>query len=612
MMASDFEVVSGDFTIFGFTRNPHFVEQRLVVDLGIRPKIFQIGDLGQMFFYSTYGDVAESEETLVLKLGFLRSKTKSALNAKQLLNQNLVRSESIDAESFSGNGLVVGLSKTEPVFSAFQTLMSVSQLYYEQSQDGITCSDVLRIIAHLKPNRELNEDILPQHFLFRSVYGSATYFQGVERLLAGHSIKWMNGNTEIKRVRSLNSVSTEAEYIRDDVKALNLLSESLQDIVSDYVRQIETTNQGLATLLSGGVDSTLVQFLVNANSTRKPSRSVSYAIQVPSFEFEIEYAKQASQLLETEHTFVRYTPEDYTGLLLRAIEILSQPPNLETEPSMLAVAAFVQAAQWPERYLFTGLAADSLLGNVESKKLKGLEAIRYIPFAGPLLKGLGSVFSFKPSLSNMFLKGAQLLNNIDNPDAFITSENIFHIHIFDSDWQVMRNSFGDDVLRETLAFRRNQSTMYSSSRHYLDKIHFIELFTETHEIAIQRQQLFLAHNRFQVDPFADEDLIKMMFTVHPDTRYMKGFKNKYLLKQLFAKKVSAKVANQPKGGSTTPEDLVARMRSGSLKPLIAEIERPAFMSQHDFEGVIQRSNYFLWQILTFDIFKKRIIGTHNT
>ena len=168
-----------------------------------------------------------------------------------------------------------------------------------------------------------------------------------------------------------------------------------------------------------------------------------------------------------------------------------------------------------------------------------------------------------------------------------------------------------DLLKETLAFRRNQSGIYSSSQHYLDKIHFIELFNETHEIAVQRQQLFLSHNLYQVDPFADEDLIKMMFTIHPGIRYMKGFKHKYLLKQLFAKKVNAKIANQPKGGSTTPEDLVTRMRSGSLRPLVAEIERPAFMSQTDFDGVIQRSNYFLWQILTFDIFKKRIIEARH-
>ncbi len=501
----------------------------------------------------------------------------------------------------------MGLSKTEPVFSAFQTLMGVPQLYYYEWDDGILCSDVLRIMTRLIPKREINEAVLPQHFLFRSVYGSHTYFQGVERIIQGQYIRWLEGKIEKRRIRSLDVVATEAEYIRDDDKALNLLYESLQDVVGDYVNQIETKKQGLATLLSGGVDSTLVQYLVNGHTTQKPSRSISYAIQVPSFEFEIEYAQQASQLLQTEHTFVKYTPEDYPGLLIRAIEILAQPSNLETEPSMLAVAEYIDAAQWSEKYFFTGLAADSLMGNKESQKLKAIHYLSKIPFILPILKGLGSGFAWKPSLSHTLKKGAGIIKSEDETDSFLSPLNFFHMFVFNQDWEVMRKCFGDELLKETLAFRRDQAGKHSSSQHYLDKIHFIDLFTETYEIAVQRQQLFLAHHLFQVDPFSDEDLIKSMFTIHPDIHYLKGFKSKYLLKELFAQKVNAKMANQRKGGSTTPEDLVTRMRSGSLKSLTSEIQRPDFMSRTEFEGVIQRSNYFLWHLLTFDVFKKKFI-----
>jgi asparagine synthetase B (glutamine-hydrolysing) len=611
MMISGSQFANGDFTIFGFTRNPHFIEQQLRSGLRINPKTFQIGTLGHLFFYTSYGDVAESEEALVLKLGFLRSKTKSPLTAQQLLEEKLVGPRLIDTEGFSGNGLVVGLSKKAPVFSVFETLMAVPQLYYHQWDEGIICSDVLRILTKVIPKCELNEVILPQHFLFRSVYGSSTYYQGVERVIPGQYLKWTESNTDIRQVRSLDVISTEADYIRDDGIALNLLYESLLDVVGDYVRQVEMNNQELSTLLSGGVDSTLVQYLINANATQKPTRSISYAIQVPAFKFEIEYAQQASQLLQTEHTFVKYTPEDYPGLLIRAIEILAQPTNLETEPSMLAIAEYVHAAGWPEKYFFTGLAADSLMGNKESQKLKGIQYISRFPFIIPLLKGLGSFFSAKPSWSHTLMKGAKIIESKDDQDDYISPANFFHVFVFNQDWEVMRSSFGDEQLKEALAFRRSQSEFYSSSQHYLDKIHFIDLFTETYDIAAQRQQLFLAHNLFQVDPFSDEDLIKAMFTIHPDIRYMKGFKSKYLLKRLFTQKINAKNANQPKGGSTTPEDLVTRMRTGSLRPLIEEIERPAFMSQKDFDGVIQRSNYFLWNLLTFDLFNKRIVAIQN-
>lgn len=605
-------LLSGDFTIFGFTRNPQFIEQKLQVQLGIKPEIFQIGYLGQIFFYSSYGDVAESQETLVLKLGFLRSKTKSTLNARQLLDQKLVGSRIIDTDGFTGNGVVVGLSKTDPVFSVFQTIMSVPQLYYSESEDGIICSDVLRIIIQLIPKRELNTAILPQHFLFRSVYGSATYFSGVERVIPGQYLKWADGNTEIRRVRSLDAVATEAEYIRDDVKALNMLSESLQDVVSDYVRQVESKNQGLVTLLSGGVDSSLVQYLVSANSTRKPSRSVSYAIQVPSFEFEIEYARQASQLLQTEHTFVKYTPEDYPGLLFRSIEILAQPLNLEIEPSMLAIAEYVQAAQWPERYYFTGAGGDTILGGDSTVKLKGLNTIRKLPFVVPLLKGLGTVLSSLPKQSRMFLKGANIIESENDPDSFYSPSNSAMVYIADENIDIIHHWFSDQELRETFANRRDLVAQYTKSENYIDKVYLIDQFTDLTELAAQNHQLFLAHKLEQVSSFYDEDFLKTALTIHPDIRYIKGFKYKYLLKRMLAKKTSDAYAYRKKGDSIAHNDLLEWMHSGFLKPVVNDISRPDFLSEVDFNRLKQNPDYLLWSLLNYDLFMKQVVNKNSS
>ncbi len=600
----------GDYSIFGFTRDPYFIEQRLKKQLGINPKTFQIGAQGQMFFYSTYGDVAESQEGLVLKLGFLRSKTKSALNAQQLLEQKIVAPGSIDTDKFSGNGLVVGLSKTEPVFSAFQTLMGVPQLYYYEWDDGILCSDVLRIMTRLIPKREINEAVLPQHFLFRSVYGSHTYFQGVERIIQGQYIRWLEGKIEKRRVRSLDVVATEAEYIRDDDKALNLLYESLQDVVGDYVNQIETKKQGLATLLSGGVDSTLVQYLVNGHTTQKPSRSISYAIQVPSFEFEIEYAQQASQLLQTEHTFVKYTPEDYPGLLIRAIEILAQPLNLEIEPSMLAVAEYIHAAQWPERYFFTGAGGDTFFGGDSTVKLKGLEIVRKIPFAVSLLRGLGSVLPPTSTQARVLLKGANIIESENDPDSFYSPSNSVMVYISDENMDIIHHWFSEQELREAFADRRNLVAQYSKSQNYLDKVYFIDQFTDLMELGAHNNQLFLAHHLEQVSSMYDEDLLQTALTIHPDLRYIKGFRYKHLLKRILAQKTNIPVAYKPKGNSIAHNDLISWMQSGFLQPIVNDISRPEFLSEVDFKRLKQKPDYLTWTLLNYDLLKKHVIDNH--
>jgi hypothetical protein len=603
----------GDFTIFGFTRDPGFLSNSLSNRLGITPRSVQIGSLGQFFFYTTSGECAESEEAIVLKLGFLRSSTKSPLNARQLLNQKQVRPQSIQADAFSGNGLVVGLSKSEPVFSVYQTLMAAPQLYYSVSENGIICSDVLRCVARLMPYCELNEAILPQHFLFRSVHGSSTYLRGVERLIPGQFLKWADGKLEIKYLRSLVTAADEARYIRNEALALNLLCESLQEVVGDYVTQAQANGQRAATLLSGGVDSSLVQFFINNALPQHPWRSISFSIQVPAFDFEVGYARQASQLLGTEHTFVTYTPQDFPGLLTRTIDILAQPTRLETEPSILAVAEYVHTENWPERYFFSANAADSIFGVSESVKLKGLHYISKIPFAVPILKGTGKILApISASHSQMLIKGADILACEKDPDSYVSPSNTILVYVWDDNWDIIRRCFGDQALREALAYRRSLAANYSTSQHYLDRVHDIDLFVGTVELNAQRRQLYLAHHLDQVDLFCDEDLLKVAFTFHPDMRYIKGFKYKHLLKRLLAQKTGSPVARKPKGSSTVNDDFIGWMRvGGPLRPLVEEIDRPGFIEKKDFDRLIKKPDNFLWPLLTFDIFKKRVLKNHE-
>jgi asparagine synthetase B (glutamine-hydrolysing) len=597
----------GNFTVFGFTHDSAFIKHLLPFRLGINPQAFPFGSQGQIFFFTSHGDVAETEDTIVLKHGFLRSRTKSALTARQLLEEKLVGPQSIVPSAFSGNALVIGLSKTEPVFSAFKTLMAAPQLYFFISDDGIVCSDVLRCLVRIIPHRALNESILPQHFLFRSVYGSSTYYRGVERLMAGHQLKWVDGNIATKLARSLDVVVEESQFIRNDSSALNKLGETMQDVVGDYIDQIEKAGEKFANLLSGGVDSTLLQYFINSKSSDRPSRSISYAIRVPTFEFEIDYARRASQLLNTNHTFVEYTPQDYPDLLIRAVEILAQPPNLETEPSTLALIEFAHAANWPEKFFFTGLSADSLFGERESTKLKGLQYFRKMPFAVFLLKRLGAAMAPVTSRSQTLLKGAEIISSGDNPDSDASPLNFFRVFVFGEDREIIRRCFGDQALREALEYRRNLAAQYSRSQHYLDRVHFIDLLTDTYEIAVQRQQLFLAYQFNQIDPFTDEDLLKTALTFHPDMRYIKGFRYKHLLKNLLKQKTNAPVAHQRKGGSGVNDELVTWMRSGPLRPLVEDIRRPDFMCKADFEHLIQKPNHFLWHLLTFDLFHKSMI-----
>ena len=590
----------GDFSLFGYTKESiETFKDRVQNRVGIVPRTINFGTSGHLFFTSTYGDVAESEEALTLKLGFLRSPTGSPLSAQQLLKQKIANPERIDSGAVKGNALIVCCAKTEMVFSAHKTLLGVPQFYYSITDGGIICSDRLRCIVRLLDRVELNEEIIPMHFLFRSTPGNLTYYRQIWRLLPGESLRWKNGELCLKLVQNFRFFDNRNRSF-DEASSIESLYKTLREVVGDSVNQVEKSGGSLATMLSGGVDSSLLQFLINEQTKHSLSRSYSYVAHAPSFSYEVEYARQASQLFKTQHTFVDIQPEDYPVLITRAVKALAQPPLLDTEPSMLAIAEFARSNAVPERYFVSGQGADTIFGLALDKKLKGLHIAGKVPGARWLLQVAGSVLTPFKSISHLLLTGGDILAQAKDPDAFVSPANTIAVYV---DPDILRRCFGDDPLRNALRYRREFAARYLDTDHYLEKAHVIDLVTDTYELGIQRQQLFLHHGLEKIHPFFDDDILRAGFAIPSDARYIKGLRPKYLLKDLLEQKTGSTAARKPKGPSTVPDDLINWMQSGPLRPMVEDIDLPNFMTKVEFDRMLRKPTYFMWELMIYNIFR---------
>lgn len=592
----------GDFTIFGCTQNPAiFLQHQVPVRLGVAPRIFQPGPLHALFFYTTYGEVAEDDESLVLKLGFLRSLERTAISAQQLLEQGFAKPDAIDSGRLRGNALMACLGKKEISFSVYKTLLGVPQLYYAPIDGGFICSDRLKCIVHLLDRVDLNEDIIPLHFLFRSTPGDLTYYRQIRRLLPGEFLRFTDGKLSLKIVQDFRFPENSGAAGKSEEDTIESLYKDLGDVVTDYISQVEQKGECLANLLSGGVDSSLLQHLINKHTTNPPARSYSFAVRVPSFSHEIEYAQQASQLFQTRHTFVDIQAEDYPGLISRTIEALAQPPILETEPGMLSIAEFFPLRGGLERYFVSGQGADTVFGLHGDKKLKGLHTFGKIPGARWALRLAGTLLKPFKRVSHMFIKGSEILGSDRDPDTFISPANSVVVY---ADPGVLRRCFGDQPLLNALRFRRELATRYLDSDHYLEKPHVVDLMTDTYELGVQRQQLFLEHGLEQVHPFFDDDILRAGFAIPAGRRYIKGQQPKYLLKEMLHRKTGAAVSRKPKGFSIWEADLMAWMTTGPLNAAIRAIDLPGFINRADFNRLVKNPDYFLWELLVFDLFRK--------
>jgi len=602
------DIQMGDFTIFGFSKNSrqsfrHVLQERLA----IVPRCIDFGERGFLFFYSTYAQVGESDANFLLKLGFARSSKHESLPSQQIIDRKLIGCDFVEEQELKGNALLVALSKTEPRFSAYKTLMAVPQLYYSASSSGIICSDRLKSIVLALDHVELDEDIVPMHFLFRTAIGPRTYFRNINRMLPGQFMKWAEGDLNLRQVRDLR-FPTRPSYQHINKNSLQALYKSLSEVMNDYGRQAESAGEDFGNLLSGGVDSSLIQCLLNENIRDKPARSFSFAPQAASFSFEIDYAQKAVAHFHTEHTFVNFAPDDYPDLLTKTIDTLAYPPLLPSEPGMYALAHYLQTRNIPIRYYFTGQGAESTFGYPFAKRIKILRCLSHIPAGAQLIKSAGRMLRPLNPYGQILYERGLKMQSLNDRDSFWSPSNNFAVYI---DWNRALQCFEEKVLLRALAYRRDLAGQYIHSTHPLEKVFVIDMVTDSYDAAAERHQMFLGSRKELIHLFLDEEIIETGFRFDPDIRYINGLKEKYLLKILLHQKTGLRTIWKPKGGTQFYDDIFDWMRAGSLRPLVDDIELPGFINRRDFEKLVQKPDLFLWGLLLLDLFKKRILKSHK-
>ncbi len=607
----------GDFTVFGFTRHPEtFLRHTLPNRLGITPRVINFGPTGHFFFYTSYGDVEETEDVIGLKLGLARSPQKAPLSTKQLIEQGLLTPQTIDADAIRGNALLACFSKKVPQFSVYKTLLSMPQLFYSTIDGDLICTDTPGCHAALLRQVEICEEAIPHHFLFRYTLGRYSYFRDVYRLLPGELFTWDGGDLDIRQVRTLRTDPDDPVFAKADATSIDALYEGMLDVIGAYISDAEASGRVVANLLSGGIDSSITQLMINQNlSASSPRKSYSYAVRLPSFEYEIEYARQASEIFQTEHTFADIYLEDFLGLLFETNDALAQPVSSEAEPCLFALGKYIAAHEDGAIHFFTiSTGADTLYGLAVARKINVIQKARGIPCSSLMLRAMANFFGSQSTKRHALRQIADILPELNDPDSFKVPTNTIATY---TDMDVARRCFGDDVMRQTLQYRRSLETTYLDSPSYMEKVHMIDFLSDAYENAVINNLMFLAQGREHIPPFLDEDFIRLNRAFPPQVRCLNGHEIKPLLKRILEQHSTSTVTKKPKGASVFSADLFDWMKNGFLRDLIHDIDRPDFVSKAEINNLLDQVEYpvvgdprgwFLWNLLTFDIFRKRVIN----
>lgn len=184
-------------------------------------------------------------------------------------------------------------------------------------------SQIKSFIKHPNWNPSIDRSALTAYFRFNYVPTPLSIFEGIYKLFPGTVLSIdENRRTEETQFWDFQSIAQQGIATRDLRSELQLTQE-LDELLRDAVGRRMIADVPLGAFLSGGIDSSTVVALMQAQSP-KPIKSFSIGFHETGFD-EAQYAAQVAKHLGTEHHEWYLTSQ-------QACEIIPEIPNWFDEP----------------------------------------------------------------------------------------------------------------------------------------------------------------------------------------------------------------------------------------------------------------------------------------
>lgn len=219
--------------------------------------------------------------------------------------------------------------------------------YYYQTADRklLYSTSIRKIMEQPGFVKELNEDMLQIYMSLTYVAGENTFFKGVKKLLPGRYLIWKDGKYEITRY-------WKPEFHPDDSKSLEDFADEIHTTVQQIMKEVKTVDESADSFLSGGVDSSYVLAMSDAQMTD------SCGYEEERFD-ESGMAAATAELLGRQISRCIIQPEDYFGIVPYVMYNMEQPLG---DASAIAFALGCRATAEHTKLCYSGEGSDEFFG----------------------------------------------------------------------------------------------------------------------------------------------------------------------------------------------------------------------------------------------------------
>jgi asparagine synthase (glutamine-hydrolysing) len=463
-------------------------------------------------------------------------------------------------QKFNGMFAFALWDRQEQVLHLGRDRLGEKPLYYGWlGQTLVFGSELKSLAAHPQFKPEINRDALTSLLRLKYIPTPYSIYKGIYKLPPGTKLSWQPGAAH-PLPQSYWSIKAVVEsgiadpFIGSEEDAIN----HLDSLLGDAVRLRMVADVPLGAFLSGGIDSSTVVALMQAQSSQ-PIKTFSIGFQEDTYN-EAQYAKAVAQHLGTDHTELYVTPEE-------ALATIPQLPTIYDEPfadvSQIPTFLVSQLAKQYVTVSLSGDGGDELFGGY-GRYLRGQsiwQTMAWIPttIRQNVAQALTSLESqtwgrssndrrlaslTRPKLINLGYK----LNRISEVLRAETPE-ILYMEL-DSDWQ--------EPTAVVIGGKEPQ-TIFNTQQHWTALPDFTQWMmyfdTETYlpdDILVKLDRATMGVGLEGRIPLLDHRVVEFAWQLPHSMKIRQSQTNKWLLRQVLYRYIPPHLIDRPKMGFGVP------------------------------------------------------------
>ena len=455
--------------------------------------------------------------------------------------------------------------------------------------------------------KKIDRNSLSLYMRYGYVPSPFSIYEGIFKLPPGTILKLYPNNNEpdIQSYWSLNdsSYGTESAQDYDDSEIIDQLELLLMNTIKDQM----ISDVPLGAFLSGGVDSSVVVSLMQAQSEKK--------IETFTIGFneggnnEAEHARSIANYLKTDHNELYVTPA-------MSLDIIPNLPDIYDEPfadsSQIPTFFVSQLARKSVTVALSGDGGDEVFGGYNRYMIannvwpylskipvsaRDLFAKIILTFPPKYWDKVGGALNRTTNLGEIIHKGARVLNakSIEELYTKLTS------HWFDPDSLVINGREPKDFLKRNVPNIKSpngpEMMMFFDMLNYLPDDILTKVDRAAMSVSLETRVPFLNHKIVEFS-----NALPLNFKI-------RGKESKWALRQVLYRHVPRSLIERPKSGFSVP---IGRWLKGSLKEWAEDLLDAEKMEQEGFfkteeiqtkwsEHIKGKRNWEhqLWNILMF-------------